>query len=169
MIRLIVWFLMLTAGIIGGYLIDSVLFKSTLESIPFHIVSFVIGAILLMVVLRISRNTGRTLAKYGRKGNVKRLDTNVLVKKGVYKYMRHPMHLGLLFMPLSLAFIIGSLSFILFIAPFEMLLMIIMIKTIEEPQTIKKFKDEYIAYKKEVPMFCLKIECLKALLKPYKE
>jgi len=116
-------------------------------------------------VIRISKNTGRTLAKYGRKGKIKRMETNVLVRHGVYKYMRHPMHLGLLFFPLSIAFLIGSPSFILIIAPAEMIMMLLLIKYFEEPEAIKKFGNEYLEYKNQVPWFCFNLLCLKELLK----
>ncbi len=71
--------------------------------------------------MKISKNTGRTLAKYGREGKLKRMQTNVLVKQEIYKYMRHPMHLGLFLFPLGIAFLIGSPSFILIIAPIEII------------------------------------------------
>jgi protein-S-isoprenylcysteine O-methyltransferase Ste14 len=79
--------------------------------------------------------------------------------------MRHPMHLGLLFLPLSFAFLIGSPSFIFFIAPAEMVIMLLLIKFFEESEAIKKFDKQYIEYKKQVPWFCFKIHCLKELFK----
>ena len=93
------------------------------------------------------------------------MQTNVLVKQGIYKYMRHPMHLGLFLFPFGIAFLIGSPSFILFIAPAEVIFMLIMIKFIEETEAINKFGIDYINYKKQVPWFCFKIKCLKELLK----
>jgi len=98
------------------------------------------------------------------KGKLKRMQTNVLVKQGIYKYMRHPMHLGLLLLPPGMAFLIGSPSFILIIAPIEIIFMLIMIKLVEEPEAINKFGEEYLNYKKQVPWFCFKIKCLKELL-----
>jgi hypothetical protein len=71
---------------------------------------------------------------------------------------------GLLFLPLTVAFLIWSPSFILFIAPVEIIFMLIMIKLVEEPNTIRKFGNEYLEYKKQVPWFCFKIKCLKKLL-----
>jgi len=130
-----------------------------------HIFSLITGGVLLFLVLRISRNTGRTLARYGRKGKIPRLDTNILVTKGVYACMRHPMHLGLMLFPLSIAFILGSLTFILIIAPVEILLMLIMIFTIEEKEAIHKFGEAYIQYKKEVPAFNFHKKCILKLLK----
>ena len=118
--RIIIWFVLLFGGAFLGFYLNSIWFQKIHQSILFHSLSAVIGFLLLAIVMRISKNTGRTLAKYGRKGNLKRMETNVIVKDGVYRYMRHPMHLGLLFFPLSIAFITGSPSFILFIAPSEM-------------------------------------------------
>jgi protein-S-isoprenylcysteine O-methyltransferase Ste14 len=156
---------MILGGSILGYFFDFLIFENIHTNIIFHIVSFLIGVFLLFLVMKISKNTGRTLAKYGRKGKLKRMQTNVLAKQGIYKHMRHPMHLGLFLFPLGTAFLIGSPSFILFIAPVEIIFMLIMIKLIEEPETINKFGDDYIDYKKQVPWFCFKIECLKELLK----
>lgn len=165
MIRMFVWVIMLFGGLTLGLYLDSILFKYVHTNILFHIISFLIGVMLLFLVIRISKNTGRTLAKYGRKGKIKRMETNILVRQGVYKYMRHPMHLGLLFFPLSIAFLFGSPSFILIIAPAEMIMMLILIKYFEEPEAIKKFGSEYLEYKNHVPWFCFNLLCLKELLK----
>lgn len=76
----------------------------------------------------------------------------------------HPMHFGLLFFPWSLALILGSFSFILFIAPLEMLFMVVMIKLVEEPKVIRKFGDAYREYQKQVPMFNLRPVCWRQIL-----
>jgi len=110
-----------------------------------------------------SRNTGRLLARLGREGDLPRMETNKLVSGGYYACMRHPMHLGLFLLPLATAFIIGSLSFVLIIAPLEILFLIIMIKLFEEPQAVRKFGDDYLRYCEQVPMFSLRQEYLRAL------
>lgn len=163
--RFVVWFIMIFGGIGLGLLLDYSLFPSVLKNVYFHLISFVVGILLLILVVKISKNTGRTLAKHGRNGKIKRMDTNVLVKSGAYKYMRHPMHLGLLLFPLVFALLSGSLSFILIIYPVEVIFMLLMIKFMEEPEAIKKFGDEYKKYMKDVPAFCFKKECIKELLK----
>lgn len=164
--RLSMWVIMLVGGIIGGYYIDSILFENIHNNILFHTICFIVGVFIMLLVIRISKNTGRTLAKHGRKGELKKMETNSLVKTGAYKYMRHPMHLGLFLFPLSFAFLVASPSFILILTPIEILLMLIMIKILEEPEAIKKFGDEYMNYMKQKPWFCFKINCLKELLKP---
>ena len=165
MVRILGWIILIVVGSVLGFYLDTILFENAHTSIGFHIISFLIGVLLMILVLKISKNTGRTLAKYGREGNLKKMETNVLVNQGACKYMRHPMHLGLLFLPLSFAFLIGSPSFILFIASGEIIFMLIMIKFMEEPEAIKKFGKDYIEYKNRLPWFCFKIHCLKELLK----
>ncbi len=163
MLRIVFWTTIIFGGSIFGYYLDYLIFESIYQNIIFHVVSLLIGVFLLYLVMKISKNTYRTLAKYGRKGKLKKMQTNVLVKQGIYKYMRHPMHLGTFFSLLGLAFLIGSPSFILIIVPVEIIIMLIMIKFVEEPYSIRKFGDEYLEYKKQVPWFCFKMKCLKKL------
>ncbi len=163
--RLYGWFVMLIGGLIFSVAIDLIYFKSLFFNPFFHLITFIVGIILLRVVLIISRNTGRTLAKYGREGEISRFETNVLVDKGPYAYMRHPMHLGLLFFPLSIALIFGSPTFIFIIAPVEMLIMLLLIKWIEEPEARRKFGEKYEEFTQNRPWFCFKWKCLKSLFK----
>ncbi|MCD6388251.1 MAG: isoprenylcysteine carboxylmethyltransferase family protein [Desulfobulbaceae bacterium] len=162
-LRVMAWLIMLVGGSVLGFWLDLRFFQPFLYSPLFHILSLLPGIILLRLVLQASRNTGRFLARAGREGNIPHFETNRLVTAGYYACMRHPMHFGLLFFPLSIALILGSVSFILFIAPAEMVFMIGMIKFIEEPQAIRKFGQEYSVYKSRVPMFSLKWTCMKSL------
>jgi protein-S-isoprenylcysteine O-methyltransferase Ste14 len=164
--RIFIWVVFIIGGSIGGFIIDRRFFYEIWHNSVWHIVSFIFGIILLRIVMKISRNTGKTLSKHGREGDIPRMETNKLVKEGVYGCMRHPMHLGLILFPVSIAFIMGSISFILLIAPVEIILIIIMIYLIEEPEAIKKFGEEYYEYKKSVPFFNFKPECLKKLIQP---
>ena len=163
--RIITWLLFIVGGGFLGFYFDNKYFEIIKNDIVFHAISFVFGFAILLLTLRISRNTGRTLAKFGRTGDLPRMETNTFVHQGMYKYMRHPMHLGLMLFPLAVALLLGSVSFILFIAPAEIILMLIMIRLIEEPEAIKKFGDDYKTYAKYTPSFCFKKQCLKALLK----
>ena len=154
---------MIFGGAALGFYLDSFLFPEIHSCILFHFVSFIVGVLLLKAVMSISRNTGRILSKYGREGNLPRMETNRVVTAGPYKYMRHPMHLGLLFMPMAIALIAGSPSFILIIAPAEALFMLLMIALIEEPEAKRKFGEEYIKYISDKPWFCIEKKCLKEL------
>ncbi len=164
LVRILIWLVMLIGGAILGILIDASKFSALQSSIVWHILSFIVGLTLLKLVLTISRNTGRWLAKLGREGDIPRMQTNRLAKEGPYSCMRHPMHMGLFLFPFVMAFLIGSVSFILIIAPLEVLLMIIMIIFLEEPEAIKKFGNKYKEYMKQTPRFNLNSNCLKYLL-----
>ena len=163
-IRIVIWIALLPGGAVLGLWWDLSLFKSYLYSPLFHLATFIPGLVLLRMVFRISRSTGRILARYGRDGELLRLETNRLVTQGPYGCMRHPMHFGLLFFPLAFALLIGSPSFILFIVPMEMLFMLVMIRLVEEPEAVKKFGADYLTYRQRVPMFNLRLSCLKTLL-----
>lgn len=163
MLRIIIWVVMLIGGGWLGFWLDGRWFHAWLVNPIFHVATLIVGALLLRLVMRSSRYTGRLLARMGREGDVPRMETNKLVTTGIYACMRHPMHLGLLFFPWSGALILGSLSFILFIAPLEMLFMVLMIKLVEEPEAIRKFGDAYREYQKRVPMFSLRLSCLRQL------
>jgi protein-S-isoprenylcysteine O-methyltransferase Ste14 len=112
---------MLVGGSALGIWLDRRWFNELFINPIFHLATFVVGLLLLNLVMRVSRYTGRLLASMGREGDLPRMDTNKLITTGVYGCMRHPMHLGLLFFPWSVALILGSPTFILVIAPLEML------------------------------------------------
>jgi protein-S-isoprenylcysteine O-methyltransferase Ste14 len=162
--RILMWILMLIGGGILSIHFDKIYFYQWFNSLSFHIITIIPGYLLLKVVLKISRNTGRYLSQEGREGKIPRLQTNKLVTTGIYACMRHPMHFGLWFFPLAFALLLGSPSFIFILAPIEMLLMIVLIKLIEEPEAERKFGEAYRDYKNKVPFFSFKKECLQKLL-----
>lgn len=164
MLRILIWGLMLIGGGALSIWLDWRWFNELFVNPIFHLATFVVGLLLLNLVMRVSRHTGRLLASMGREGDLPRMDTNKLVTTGVYGCMRHPMHLGLLFFPWSAALILGSPTFILVIAPLEMLFMLALIKFVEEPEAIQKFGDAYRDYQKQVPMFNLRPTCWRQLL-----
>lgn len=154
---------MLIGGAIISIIIDRSLFPDLFGSLLLHSISFIAGIVLSLFVINGAKNTGRNLAREGRDGDLPRMETNRLVTTGFYSCMRHPMHFVLLFFPLTLALIIGSPSFIIMIWPAEVLLMILMIRYLEEPEAEEKFGDDYRTYKKEIPMFSLSRPCLRQL------
>jgi len=156
---------MLIGGGILGISLDLQWFHSLFVNPLFHLATLSAGIFLLRLVLRASRHTGRLLARLGREGDIPRMETNKLVTTGVYSCMRHPMHFGLLFFPWSVALILGSPTFILVIAPLEMLFILIMIKLVEEPEVIRKFGDSYREYQKQVPGFNLCPDCWRQIVK----
>jgi len=163
MVRILIWVVMLFGGAGLGIWLDWHWFHGLFASPFFHVLTLIAGGLVLRFVLRTSRYTGRLLARMGRQGNAPRMQTNKLVTTGVYSCMRHPMHLGLLFFPWSVALILGSVSFIVCIAPLEMLFMLAMIKWVEEPEAIEKFGEAYREYQGQAPMFDLRLSCLRQM------
>jgi len=163
-LRILIWVLMLVGGSALGIWLDWRWLHKLFINPVFHLATLVAGILLLRLVMRVSRFTGRLLASMGREGDIPRMDTNKLVTTGIYGCMRHPMHLGLLFFPWSVALILGSPFFILVITPLEMLFLLAMIKFVEEPEAIRKFGDAYRDYRKEVPMFNFRPACWRQIL-----
>ncbi len=159
-IRIFLWIILL----FGGAFISIKMEKSSslFYSFGFHLFSGVIGVIIIIFAFRAAANGGKELTK-GRVGDIPRLETNKLVTTGIYNCMRHPMLFGLTLLPLGWAFLLGSPIFITYIAPLEMLFIIIMVTVFEEMEVKKKFKQEYETYKQQVPMVSFKKKCLKQL------
>jgi hypothetical protein len=166
-LRLLMWALFLVGGSLLGLALDLrwAWARALLLNPWWHLATLPLGAVLLWGVIRISRYTGRLLAQLGRSGEeTPRMDTDRLVTSDVYACMRHPMHLGLMFFPLAIALLIGSPVFIFILAPLEMVLMIILIKLVEEREALAKFGDAYRDYMQTTPMFSLRPDCIRKML-----
>ena len=70
---------------------------------------------------------------------------------------------GLTLLPLGVALIIGSPTFIFIIASIEMVFIIFMVIVFEEWEVRKKFGLDYVIYAKNTPMVSFKPQCLKKL------
>lgn len=162
--RIAVWIVFVVGGWALGYYLDRLIWHRLFVFTFYHLISALAGIVLFQTMRKIARNTGRFLHDHGRRGDIPRFETNVLVTDGYYRYMRHPMHQGLMLAPLAIALLAGSPSFLLIVAPLEILLMYVMIATLEEKEAIKKFGDDYRAFLRRVPRFCLRWECWKMLI-----
>jgi len=160
-IRIVLWLLMLIGG--AWYSILKDLDSSLFNSFWFHLVTFILGIAITKLAFNAAGAGGRELAKRGREGDIPRLETNKLVTSGIYSCLRHPMLFGLTLLPLGVALILGSPTFIFIVAPLEMLFIIFMVAVFEELEIYKKFGDDYLEYKAKIPMISLKKECLKKL------
>ena len=164
-IRVFLWLVMLVGGAIFSIYND--LQNPLFHSITFHISTAIVGVVITTLAFRSAGNGGRELKK-GRVGNIPRLETNKLVKTGIYSCMRHPMLFGLTLLPLGWALLLGSPTFITIIAPLEMLFIVLMVVVFEEMEIKNKYKDEYEKYKLTTPMVNFSLKCLKELFKSHK-
>ena len=76
-----------------------------------------------------------------------------LVTTGPYAHVRNPMLTGVFIFLLGLGLFFGSISLIFIFTPLFILLNVLELRAIEEPELEKRLGMEYIEYKKRVPMF----------------
>ncbi|HEX75846.1 MAG TPA: isoprenylcysteine carboxylmethyltransferase family protein [Dehalococcoidia bacterium] len=81
-----------------------------------------------------------------------------LITTGLYAYVRNPMLLGLFLLMFGLGILFSSLSLIFIFTPLFILLNVLYVKVIEEKEMEKKFGEEYLEYKRKVPMFIPKLK-----------
>ena len=159
-IRLVLWFVMIVGG--TWYAVMEDWYHPLFRNFWFHSMTAISGMLILTLAFRAAANGGRELTK-GRIGDIPRLETNTLVTTGIYSCMRHPMLFGLTLLPLGWALLLGSPTFIVYIAPFEMLFIILMVIIFEEMEVTKKFAKAYEEYRQNVPMVSFRSTCLKKL------
>ena len=159
-IRIFLWFVMIIGGAIYSIVKDWNM--PLFGSLSFHLITALLGIVLLLLAFRAAANGGRELAK-GRVGDIPRLETNQLVTTGLYSCMRHPMLFGLTLLPLGWALLLGSPTFIKSIAPMEMLFIVVMVIIFEEMEVSRKFGRAYKEYSQKVPMVSFRRRCLKWL------
>jgi len=76
-----------------------------------------------------------------------------LITSGLYSYVRNPMAMGLLILLIGLGILLGSLPLTLFFGPLFVATYGFFIKAVEEKELEMRFGQEYLEYKKRVPMF----------------
>lgn len=76
-----------------------------------------------------------------------------LVTTGPYAYVRNPMVTGVFILLFGLGILFNSVSLVFIFTPFFILINVLELKTVEEPELEKRFGKEYVEYKKRIPMF----------------
>ncbi len=113
---------------------------------------FTIATIIFMVGLFLVLSTIITFRRY--KGTPLTVSPPPqIITTGLFAYVRNPMAIGDLFILEGLGFYFGSLSLIIFFAPLPVVLYVLYIRAVEEPELELRFGQEYMEYKKKVPMF----------------
>ena len=162
-VRILLWLLLLLGGAWLSIANDLAHFRGLFASPLWHLVTFALGVLVTGFAFRAAAAGGRELAKRGREGELPRLETNRLVTTGIYACTRHPMLFGLTLLPLGFALLLGSPTFIFFLAPAEALFILIMILTLEEREALAKFGDAYREYRKRTPLIPRSKECWQRL------
>jgi protein-S-isoprenylcysteine O-methyltransferase Ste14 len=76
-----------------------------------------------------------------------------LVTSGPYAYVRNPMLTGIFILLFGLGALFRSLSLVFLFTPAFIAVNVWELKTIEEPELERRLGEEYIQYKKSIPMF----------------
>jgi len=76
-----------------------------------------------------------------------------LVTTGPYAYVRNPMLTGIFAMLFGFGLLLGSASLIVVFTPLFIFINVWELKTIEEPELLKRLGKDYIEYRKRTPMF----------------
>jgi protein-S-isoprenylcysteine O-methyltransferase Ste14 len=76
-------------------------------------------------------------------------ESSTLITTGIFRYSRHPMYLGMVFILAGLALIMGSLTPFILILAFLILMDRVFIK-VEEQMLEKKFGESWLTYKAKV-------------------
>jgi protein-S-isoprenylcysteine O-methyltransferase Ste14 len=76
-----------------------------------------------------------------------------LVTTGPYAYARNPMLTGVFILFFGFGILFGSISLVFIFTPLFILLIVLELIAIEEPELEKRLGKEYLEYKKNVPMF----------------
>ncbi|MFC1561329.1 methyltransferase family protein [Candidatus Latescibacterota bacterium] len=76
-----------------------------------------------------------------------------LVVSGPYAFTRNPMLTGLFAVLFGIGILISSISLMFIFTPLFILLNLIELKYIEEPELEKRLGEPYMDYKKRIPMF----------------
>ncbi len=161
-IRIALWIVLLAGGIWLGLRLDRSHFIA-LQTPLFRIVSFLLGLVVLKLSFHAAAVGGKALAKYGRVGDIPRGQTNRLVTEDIYGCTRHPMLFGLVLLPLALALLIGSPSFIFLIAPIEGVIIALLMIVFDEMESKMKFGKEYEEYRRKTPILPKSLKCLSKL------
>jgi protein-S-isoprenylcysteine O-methyltransferase Ste14 len=79
--------------------------------------------------------------------------TQKLITIGPYRYTRNPMGFGWFSFVVGIGFYLGSISLLVIALPIFLTGVIYYLKYFEEQNLIERFGDDYLKYRKEVPIF----------------
>lgn len=113
---------------------------------PFQIISWLLLLLSIYVVV-----TGFTLLKKKGKPDSNFENTSLLVKSGIYGFIRHPLYLSIFL--LGTGIILKEPHPVQLILGFINLIAVYFTARIEEKEMIVKFGDDYRQYMKETKMF----------------
>ena len=116
---------------------------------PFSILQIISWLLIIASVFVVSSGF-YMLRKFGKPKDVID-DTAVLVTRGIYKYIRHPLYSSLIL--LSWGTFLKDISLVSFVLALIASGLPVAIAKVEEKENIQKFGEEYLSYMKKTKMF----------------
>lgn len=121
-----------------------------LPTLPYPLVREIIAAIMVVLGVVFLLWTLKAQREIGKGTPMPLMATQKLVVQKPYSFCRNPLAFGLINLYFGISILIGSLSSILIVGVFSALILTY-IKFIEEKELEKRYKEEYLAYKKTTP------------------
>lgn len=112
--------------------------------------SLVVGTALFLVGLYLLAKTIKLFAQIGKGTLAPWNPTQKLVVAGPYRYVRNPMYSGVLFVLLGEAVVLGSIYLLVWLLLFWTVIHVFIL-FYEEPGLVKRFGEEYVTYRENVP------------------
>ena len=132
---------------------------------PWGIVLPVIGSVFIVLGLSLMVWTNRLFATVGRGTLAPWNPPQKLVVRGVYQHVRNPMMVGVFCILLGEAIFFGSWSLLSWFGAFFSVVLIV-IPRLEEPGLVKRFGEDYLVYKKNVPRWIPRLKAWEGLSGP---
>ena len=134
-------------------------------SFPWNIALPIIGSVFIFLGLSLMVRTNRLFATVGKGTLAPWNPPQKLVVRGVYRHVRNPMITGVCCILLGEAIFFGSLP-LLGLFGFGLILNLIYIPLFEEPGLVKRFGDDYLLYKRNVPRWVPRLTPWEGLSEP---
>lgn len=135
-----------------GTTIDVLLLLPPFPPFPFNII---IGLSILLSGATVGIKATRQLRRAGKGlpwgAFEKDAQATTLVTTGIYAHIRNPITFGYTLLPLGMGLLFRSLGMAVPISLTVLIIMIIRIKRVEEPQLTAQFGEAYLEYKRTTP------------------
>ena len=135
-----------------GKTIDAFLFLPPFPPVPFNII---LGLGIMLAGATVGIKATRQLRRAGKGlpwgAFAKDAQASSLVTTGIYAHIRNPITFGYTLLPLGMGLLFRSLGMAVPITLTVLIIMVIRIKRVEEPQLATRFGEQYLEYKRTTP------------------
>jgi len=149
LIGAVFFFIYLSLFVVASVLADNFLRFPKLLPKPLNMILSV-----PLIVVGLTLNLWATVHFFKAKGTPVRFNPPPeLVTTGPYAYVRHPQAFSWFILFFGFGFLRQSVSLVFVFTPLFVLISVLDAKMIEEPELEERFGEEWVKYKKRVPMF----------------